>query len=62
MKKSDMYNKIAETRNWETITTKEAKRLANSRFIKWFEIEDDTILITIGLRGEEHIRRTYRIA
>ena len=62
MKKSDMYNKIAETRNWETITAKEAKRLANNRFIKWFEIEDDTIFITISLRGEEDIRRTYRIA
>lgn len=57
-----MYNKIAETRNWETITAKEAKRLANNRFIKWFEIEDDTIFITISLRGEEDIRRTYRIA
>ena len=62
MKKSDMYNRIAATRNWETITTKEAKRVGNSRFIKWFEIEDNTIFITIGLRGEEDIKRTYRIA
>ena len=62
MKKSDMYNKIATTNNWEVITSKEAKKLVNNRFLSWFDRSDDQIEIGISLKGEETIYRTYRVA
>ena len=66
MKKSELYNLVADMRNYETITAKEAEKLANNRKLAWYDFDKDeygreTIFITASLRGEENIHRTLII-
>lgn len=67
MKKSELYNLVAEMRNGEMITAKEAEKLANNKKLAWYEFDKDeygreTIFITASLRGEEGVSRTLIIA
>ncbi len=66
MKKSELYNLIADMKNYETITAKEAEKLANNKKLAWYEFDKDdygreTIFITVSLDGEEDISRTFII-
>lgn len=67
MKKSELYNLVADMRNYETITAKEAEKLANNRKLAWYEFDKDeygreTIFITASLRREENVSRTLIVA
>lgn len=67
MTKTNLYNLVAEMRNHETITAKEAEKLANNKKLAWYEFDKDeydraTLHITASLRGEENIHRTLIIA
>lgn len=62
MKKSELYNLVADMKNGEMITAKEAEKLANNKKLAWYEFDKDeygrnTLFITASLRGEENIHR-----
>ena len=66
MKKSELYNLVADMRNGEMITAKEAEKLANNKKLAWYEFDKDeygrdTLFITASLRGEENISKTLII-
>ena len=66
MTRIDLYNTVAETRNYETITAAEAESFVNNKLISWWEFDKDdygreTIYITVSLDGEEDISRTFII-
>ncbi len=66
MKKSELYNLVADMKNGEMITAKEAEKLANNKKLAWYEFDKDeygrnTLFITASLRGEENIHRTLII-
>lgn len=66
MKKSELYNLVADMKNGEMITAKEAEKLANNKKLAWYEFDKDeygrdTLYITASLRGEENIHRTLII-
>lgn len=66
MTKTNLYNLVADMRNYETITAKEAEKLANNKKLAWYEFDKDeygreTIFITASLRGEESVSRTLII-
>lgn len=66
MKKSELYNRIASSKNYEIITEQEALSLADNKLIKWFEFNTDeygraTISITVALKNEEDVNRVYVI-
>ena len=65
MKKSELYNLVAEMSN--NITAMEAEKLVNNKKLAWYEFDKDeygrdTLFITASLRGEENIHRTFIIA
>ena len=67
MKKSELYNLVADMRNFETITAKEAEKLINTKKLAWYEFDKDeygreTLFITASLRREENVNRTLIIA
>ena len=67
MKKSELYNLVADMRNGEMITAKEAEKLANNKKLAWYEFDKDeygrdTLFITASLRGEESVSRILIIA
>ena len=67
MTKTNLYNMVAETRNYETITAKEAEKLTNNKKLAWYEFDKDeygrdTLFITASLRGEESVSRILIIA
>lgn len=66
MKKLELYNKIASSKNYEVITEQEALDLANNKLLKWFEFNTDehgrpTISVTAALKNEEDVSRMYVI-
>nr|DAD69076.1 MAG TPA: hypothetical protein [Siphoviridae sp. ctFiA6] len=65
--RANLYNEVAEMRNYEVITSKEAEALKNNENLKWFETYTDElgrelISITASLEGEEDINRVLIIA
>lgn len=67
MARIDLYNEMADRKNYETITAAEAESFINNELLAWWEFDKDdygreTIFITVSLDGEENIHRTFIIA
>lgn len=65
--RANLYNEVAEMRNYEVITVAEAEVLENNENLEWFEAYTDEcgrklINITASLENEENINRTLVIA
>lgn len=63
--RANLYNEVAEMRNYEVIT--EAEALENNENLDWFETYTDEygrklISITASLENEENVNRTLVIA
>lgn len=63
----NLYNEVAEMRNYEVITATEAVALENNELLEWFETYTDEfgrklISITASLENEENINRVLVIA
>ena len=66
MKKSELYNLVADMRNGEIITAAEAESFVNNKKLAWYEFDKDeygrdTLYITASLRGEESVSKTLII-
>lgn len=65
--RTNLYNEVAEMKNYEVITAEEAEALKNNENLKWFETYTDElgrelICITASLEGEEDMNRVLIIA
>ena len=65
--KANLYNEVAEMRNYDSITVAEAEALENNESLEWFETYTDEfgrrlISISASLENEENVNRTLVIA
>lgn len=65
--RANLYNEVAEMRNYEVITVEEAEALENNENLEWFETYIDEfgrklISIVASLENEENINRVLVIA
>jgi hypothetical protein len=65
--RANLYNEVAEMKNYEAITVAEAEALENNENLEWFEIHEDEfgrklISITASLENEEDVNRVLVIA
>ncbi len=65
--RANLYNEVADMRNYEVITVAEAEALENNENLEWFETYTDecgrkVISITASLENEENINRVLVVA
>ena len=65
--RANLYNEVAEMRNYEVITVAEAEALENNENLEWFETYTDEfgrklISIVASLENEENVNRVLVIA
>lgn len=65
--KANLYNEVAEMRNYDSITVAEAEALENNESLEWFETYTDEfgrrlISISASFENEENVNRTLVIA